>query len=72
MVDRPEFDRPPAPAPVLIRFEDGSLAGQGVQELVRTVKDLAHVFGDESARAALPQIRSWIGRKRVLPFPQSA
>jgi glucose-6-phosphate isomerase len=39
--------------PITMDFATGALSGEGVEELSRTIADLAGVFGDEAARLAL-------------------
>lgn len=44
-------------SPVHFGSLDGSLWGDGVEEIVRSVGDLSGIFADEAARASLPQSR---------------
>jgi glucose-6-phosphate isomerase len=41
------------PQPITMDFATGALSGAGVEEVSRTIADLAGVFGDEAARLAL-------------------
>ena len=61
---------PAEAAPVRVRFEDGSLSGRPVQELVRTVRDLGGVFREEPVRATLPQDRLVYRVQTWSPVPE--
>ena len=41
------------PQPITMDFATGALSGAGVEEVSRTIADLAGVFGDEAARLVL-------------------
>lgn len=61
---------PTSPSPIMIDSRDGSLLGETVSRVVRTIGDLRGIFVDEASRAAMPQDRVAYRVECYFPVPE--